>query len=72
MRVTGVQTCALPISLKAYQTTPLFVERTPLIVHRVQPHRVHTRHLWQQVFPHMLLFVPWQEPSLALILTDAA
>ena len=38
-------------ALKAHQTTPLFVERTPLIVHRV-----HTRHLWQQVFPHMLLF----------------
>ena len=32
-------------ALKVHQTTPLFIEKTPLIVHCLQPHRVHTRHL---------------------------
>ena len=30
-------------ALKAHQITPLFVERTPLIVHCMQPHCVHSR-----------------------------
>ena len=55
----GFQWLRRGIALKAHQITPLFVERTPLIVHCVQPHRIHTRLLWQQVLTHMLLFVPW-------------
>ena len=55
----GFQRLRRQVALKVHQTTPLFIKRTPLIVYHMQPHRIHTHHLWQQVFPYMLLFVPW-------------
>ena len=54
----GFQRLRWQAALKAHQTTPLFIERTPLIVYRVQPHRVHTHHLQQRAFPHVIL-LPW-------------